>query len=128
MKRKKIIALLSFLFVFSLVLTGCHISGKPQTAKQKSKKQSFIVSTLHSIPSKNISKTDGFYCNYFIYGGTPSNYRLKFQLAIIQIQAKGMKMGANAFINMRVTDATAALQGSEWNSSIVNICGDFVKF
>jgi uncharacterized protein YbjQ (UPF0145 family) len=126
MNRKKNIILLTLLFAFSLVLSGCHISGK--TPKQKSKKQSFIVSTLSSIPGKTITKTYGFYCRFFIYGGTPKNYTPRFEGAIAGISLKGKKMGANAFINMRISDATAALQGSEWNSSIINICGDFVKF
>ena len=128
MNRKKIIFLFIFLFAFSLVLTGCHISGKPQTAKQTPKKQSFVVSTLSSIPGKTIIKTYGFYCRFFIYGGTPKNYIPRFEGAIAGISLKGKKMGANAFINMKISDATAALQGSEWNSSIINICGDFVKF
>ena len=128
MKRKKIIVLFSILFAFSLVLAGCNISGKPQTLKQKSKKQSFVVSTLPSIPGKTITKTYGFYCRFFIYGGTPKNYIPRFEGAIASISLKGKKMGADVFLNMKISDATAALQGSEWNSSIINICGDFVKF
>ncbi|MHB8281953.1 MAG: hypothetical protein ACYDDE_03995 [bacterium] len=127
MKSKKIIVLSIFLFVFSLILTGCHNnSSKPQKLVGKSK--TFIISTLSFIPGRNISKTDGFYCGFFIYGGTPKNYTARFEGAIAGITVKGKKMGADAFINMKISQSTADLQGSKWNSSIINVCGDFVKF
>jgi|GEM_PF-2782690 len=128
MKSKKIIILTLFLFAFSLILTGCHNSKSNKTAKSKGKNQTFIISTLSYIPGKNISKTDGFYCRFFMYGGTPKNYTPRFEAAIAGITKKGKKMEADAFINMKISQSTADLEGSKWNSSIINICGDFVKF
>lgn len=128
MKRKNIIVLSVFLFVFSSILTGCQNNNSSKPQKLAGKSNTFIVSTLSFIPGKNILKTDGFYCRFFIYGGTPKNYTPRFEDAITGITEKGKKMGADAFINMKISQSTADLQGSKWNSSIINVCGDFVKF
>lgn len=85
-----------------------------------------LVTTLTSVPGRNIVTTEGFNCRFFLWDGN-GNYVDKFQGAMHDFQSDATKSGANAVVNLQVSSTPFAQQGSMWRSSIVNLCGDEVK-
>ncbi|MGH8147594.1 MAG: hypothetical protein ACREPY_14835 [Rhodanobacteraceae bacterium] len=70
--------------------------------------------------------SEGLNCRFFLWDGN-GNYVDKFRGAMHDLQADAAKDDANAVVNLRVSATPFAQQGSEWKSSIVNLCGDEVK-
>ncbi|MGH8192457.1 MAG: hypothetical protein ACREP2_13560 [Rhodanobacteraceae bacterium] len=85
-----------------------------------------MLTTLGNVPGHTIAATEGFDCRFFLWDGN-GNYVDKFQGVIHGFQIDAAKSGTNAVVNLRVSATPFAQQGSEWKSSIVNLCGDEVK-
>ncbi|MGH8191430.1 MAG: hypothetical protein ACREP2_08285 [Rhodanobacteraceae bacterium] len=84
------------------------------------------LSSLANVPGRTLAASEGFNCRFFLWDGN-GNYLAKFQGAMHGLQADAARDDANAVVNVRVSATPFAQQGSEWKSSIVNLCGDEVK-
>jgi hypothetical protein len=86
-----------------------------------------IITSLSSLPGRAlVEHKDGFYCRFFEYSGT-GDYGERFRKALEFIRDEGKQQGANAFVHASVSSESHEIQGSKWHSSMVHICGDFVR-
>jgi hypothetical protein len=89
--------------------------------------EELIITSLPSLPGRSIVATKGgLYCRFFEYSGT-GDYGDRFRKALDGITSEGKQKGANAFVQASVSSESHEIQGSKWHSSIVHICGDFVR-
>ena len=106
---------------------------KPSQKATESKLDKFVIAdgeffifASDIIPGVTVTENKGFFCHTFLDQGHGEFFN-SFDRSISAIQTAGLKQGANAMINMKLSSATLSMQGSRWNSAYVSICGDFVR-
>ena len=86
-----------------------------------------LVSTLASVPGHTIIATQGFSCRSFLWDGD-GNYVEKFEGTLYAFREEAAKHGADAVVNLRISAIPFARQEGTGRGSVVNLCGDDVKF
>ena len=85
-----------------------------------------IITSLANVPGRATGQPKGgLFCRFFESG--TGDYAERFRNALEGIRVEGKKLGANAFVQASVSSESHEIQGSKWHSSIVHICGDFVR-
>lgn len=85
-----------------------------------------LVTTLATVPERTIAHTNGFACRFFLWSGD-GNYANKFEGALHILRSQAAKQGADAVVNLKVSAIPFGKQESS-SGSVVNLCGDEVKF
>ena len=113
-----------------LCLTACQPGAQPTTAqpstgKGKQKVGSFFTSSLQAPVGWQIKEVRGFECRFFEYSGTP-DYVERLKGVLRGIAEDGLKSGANAFLNARLSSESHEVASTKTRASIVHVCGDYV--
>jgi len=116
---KILLSLLSLLAL--LTLSACQLASQPE----KQKIGSFFTSSLQAPAGWRIKEVRGFECRFFEYTGT-NDYLDRLKGVLRGISEAGIKSGANAFVNARVSTVSHEVAGSKTIASIVHVCGDYV--
>lgn len=109
------------------LLTACLPSSPQPTVAtaQKQKIEGVFITTLAAPAGWQVKESRGLNCRFFQYAGT-GDYVDRFNSALQGLVEEGKKLGAQAFVNARISSESHEMQGSKWHTSMVQICGDFV--
>jgi hypothetical protein len=116
LRMKTLLALLAL-----LTLSACQFGSQPE----KQKIGSFFTSSLEAPAGWRIKEVRGFECRFFEYAGT-SDYLDRLKGVLRGISEAGLKSGANAFVNARVSTVSHEVAGAKTVAAIVHVCGDYV--
>lgn len=118
------------IIIFIRLLNKRWTSKKSSTVDQKIKKlsQKILVVTSNTIAGREIQEVVGSVTGISnVAASTDAEFRLATSEAMLDIMNKGISIGANAIIDLKLTTGSYEAQGSKWMVSKATYIGTAVR-
>jgi len=125
-----ILIILAILFVFwRSMREGGKIKEKKERAdgEIKDMSESILVVTSSDIPTKEVKEVLGNVTGISSSATTEAGFERAEREAMAEVMRRGLEMGANAIIDLRMTTGSYEQQGAKWMVTRVVYNGTAVK-